>query len=264
MASPRVPACALLAAVLLAGLPASLAEDCKQTVASKCFPGVGNGCTLFSCFQWRNATCHKEDVFGMPIGTGTCVCTGGYCGLNGKCVPPTTCFHEEDSPGFPVEGFGAVAGSLAAAEAAPIATAEACEGEETVASNCHPVVGNGCTIFTCHQSRGATCWKQEVFGMHIGIGHCVCPAGTCGLNGKCVPPTACMKPGDAPGAPLPSLLAAVRPGTAGAAAVAVAGAGVGAAAGLAVLKASRSRAAAGQQAAAQEGEPTAPFAPLAA
>eukprot|EP00411_Alexandrium_monilatum_P059806 CAMPEP_0175506836 /NCGR_PEP_ID=MMETSP0096-20121207/9553_1 /TAXON_ID=311494 /ORGANISM="Alexandrium monilatum, Strain CCMP3105" /LENGTH=233 /DNA_ID=CAMNT_0016808943 /DNA_START=93 /DNA_END=792 /DNA_ORIENTATION=- len=170
---------------------------------------------------------------------------------------------------------------LALLAAAPTLCAAWCK--KTVGSDCHIVVGT-CSVFPCAKTRGSTCQREEVFGYHVGLGKCVCTGGYCGLNGKCVPPSTCMRDGDAPGGDLPTELMGVQNSTAPQANVAVASttaglsgasaavflaaaASVGAVAGL-VLRASREPAqpvvAEAGQAAAQDAAPSAPYAPLGA
>eukprot|EP00928_Gymnodinium_smaydae_P022290 TRINITY_DN18771_c0_g1_i2.p3 TRINITY_DN18771_c0_g1~~TRINITY_DN18771_c0_g1_i2.p3 ORF type:complete len:194 (+),score=22.54 TRINITY_DN18771_c0_g1_i2:1257-1838(+) len=133
---------------------------------SPCMTETDGSCRVFGCSAKRGAA---DCVHGK------CVCTGGHCQVNGKCVS-NVC--ETHTPGTcSLFGCSAKRGVTNCVSGKCVCASGACSVDGKCVDVCPRATGGSCSVFGCASSRGPTECSQ---------GQCVCRPGACSLGGRCV------------------------------------------------------------------------------
>jgi len=140
-------ACAVFVVITMpAGPHATPVAATNLDAARTCTQDTGGTCRMRDCYPWRkHATCSW----------GKCICPKDMCAYQGSCVSPS------DLPPSPP----------------PV---------------CHMETGESCAVLGCgnhlfhHEATVAKCSGLSFgFSSFVSLGKCICPEGTCAVDGKC-------------------------------------------------------------------------------
>eukprot|EP00928_Gymnodinium_smaydae_P016216 TRINITY_DN1604_c0_g1_i7.p1 TRINITY_DN1604_c0_g1~~TRINITY_DN1604_c0_g1_i7.p1 ORF type:complete len:242 (+),score=43.29 TRINITY_DN1604_c0_g1_i7:92-727(+) len=139
----------------------------REASAATCVTATEGSCRLFGCDPKRGVT---------DCVSGQCVCSPGYCQVNGKCMKGC----EQHTPGScRIFGCSSKRGVTDCVGGKCVCAPGTCAENGVCYDVCPRSTGGSCSWGSCSSSRG----KTEC--VH---GSCLCRPGDCSVGGKCVTP----------------------------------------------------------------------------